>query len=654
MPDLQTALIHTQTLLPTRPDLARQQAEAILQSVPAHPIALTLLATAHRLLGHPEHAATILAPLAQSQPRAPAVHLEWALTQADLGQPDAAIASLQHALHLNPNLAQAWRALADLHTLAGRQTEADAAYAQHIRAGVHDPALREAALALCDNDIPRTEHLLRAHLAQHPSDIAAIRMLAEAGIRLGRYEDAENLLAQCLELAPSFHAARANYALALFRQAKGEQALGQIEQLLARDPRDITLRNLLAACLALVGEHDRSIATYEAVLQAAPNQPKIWLSFGHILKTAGHAARAREAYRTSLRLAPTLGEAWWSLANMKSDPFSPADIAAIRTHLTDPAITADDRLHLHYALGFALEQTSLYQQSFEHYTQGAALRRTQIAYSADRTHAHMQRARALLTREFFAAREGWGHNDPAPIFIVGLPRSGSTLIEQILSSHPAIEGTMELPDIVAIARELGHHAERDTNILATLDATNAKTLGLRYIENTRIHRKRNRPHFIDKMPNNFVHTGLIALILPNAKIIDARRHPMAACFSAYKQHFARGQHFSYNLTDLARYYADYTALMAHFDQALPNRIHRVAYETMVENTEAETRRLLAYLGLDYDPACLRFHENPRAVRTASSEQVRRPIYKEGVEHWRNYEPWLSELERGLRKEAVLF
>jgi predicted Zn-dependent protease len=641
------ALSRADALLASRPEIAARQAAAILEVVPAHPQAELILATAHRRLGDPQRAAAILSRLAITQPRAAGVHYEWALTQAELGNTKGAVASLRHALALKPNLAQAWRALGDLHTLAGEPAAAEAAYAQHVRAGVHDPVLRQAAAALCDNDLPLAEHLLRGHLRANPTDVAALRMLAEAGTRLGRYEDAESLLTRCLELMPGFTPARHNYAVVLFRQGKAAEALPQIQMLLAEAPDNPVYRNLLAACLAMVGEHQASIAAYETVLKRVPNEPKIWLGFGHVLKTSGRRADSVHAYRACTRLAPGFGEAWWSLANLKNEELTPGDIAVMRTQLTQTGPGPEDLFHLHYALGHALERGGDYAGSFPHYAEGARLRREQVNYSADRTHAQMQRARATLTADFFASRAGWGCQDPSPIFIVGLPRAGSTLIEQILASHSAIEGTMELPEMVNIARDLGRGEDAYPAPLADLSPEQAQALGHRYLDRTRIHRKLGRPFFIDKLPNNFVHTGLIHLILPNAKIIDARRAPMASCFSAFKQHFARGQHFSYDLTELGLYYADYVALMAHFEAALPGRIHRVQYEAMVNDTEGQTRRLLTYLGLPFEPACLRFHENDRAVRTASSEQVRRPIFREGLDHWRHYEPWLAPLRAAL-------
>ena len=645
---LQEALAHTRRLLAANPALAETQATEILAVAPGHPEAVLLQGVARRRQGDVTGAQALLEALARAQPRAAAAQYEWGMTLAALGRDAEAMAALRRAVALKPGHSDAWRALGDLLTLNGDPRGADQAYAQSIRASVNDPLLMRAGAALCDGDIPVAERLLKAHLKQAPSDVAALRMLAEVATRLGRYADAEALLSRCLALSPSFMGARHNYAIVLHRQNKSAEAIPHIVALLQQDPRDPSYRNLLAACLATVGEYDRAIEMYESVLRDYPRQPKVWLGYGHALKTAGRRADAVRAYRTCLGMAPALGEAYWSLANLKNEPFTAADIDAMRTQLAASDTGVEDRLHFHYALGRALEESGDYTASFTHYAEGARLRRGEVPYSADETSAQMQRARAFFTPALFAARAGMGCSDSAPIFVVGLPRSGSTLIEQILSSHPLVEGTMELPELSALARaQHGPHAAYP-EALAALDAAGLAALGQQFIDQTRIYRKTARPFFIDKMPNNFAHIGMIHLILPNAKIIDARRHPMAAGFSVFKQHFARGQNFSYDLTDIGRYYRDYAALMEHFDLTLPGRVHRVMYEEMVENTEDEVKRLLAYCGLAFDEACLRFWETPRAVRTASSEQVRRPIYREGLDQWRHYEADLTPLRKALR------
>ncbi|HEX4182011.1 MAG TPA: sulfotransferase, partial [Caulobacteraceae bacterium] len=600
--------------------------------------------------GDPAAAHTILEGLVRSQPLWAQAHFELGQTLSALAEEGAALAALREATRLKPDFADAWRAQGDLLVLAGDGAGADQAYAQHIKASVNDTHLVEAALALCDNRLPIAERLLREHLKAVPTDVAAIRMLAEVGTRLGRYGDAENLLARCLELAPSFAGARHNYATVLYRQNKAAEAIPHIEWLLQREPRNPGYRNLMAAALGLVGEYGRAIALYEQILAEHADQPKVWLSYGHALKTAGRQADAVEAYQRCVRLAPGFGEAYWSLANLKTVRFSGHEVEAMSAKLQRTDLEASDRFHLHYSLGKALEDAGDDARAFEHYAEGARLRRAEVSYDAEETTEHLRRSRALFTPAFFAERARQGCGDAAPIFVLGLPRSGSTLIEQILASHSAVEGTMELPEIVAMARTLGREAKDGVGypeVLADLDAAALADLGQSFIERTRIQRKSGKPFFIDKMPNNVLHVGLIHLILPNAKIIDARRHPMGACFSAFKQHFARGQHYSYDLTEVGRYYRDYVELMAHFDAVLPGRIHRVIYEQMVEDTEGEIRRLLDYCGLPFEDGCLRFYENDRAVRTASSEQVRRPIFRDGLDQWRRFERWLGPLKTAL-------
>ena len=619
---LDVALAHTTRLLETNPALAAEQAAEILRAVPNHPMAILLLGMARRSAGDSAGAITVLQPLAAAQPKSAATQYELGLALASVGQGDAAVAALRRAVQLKPDMTDAWRVLADHLTAIGDSAGADAAYARHIQASTRDPRLLEPAAALCENRIAVAEALLREHLKQHPTDVAAIRMLAEVAARLARYADAETLLARCLELAPGFMAARQNYAMVLHRQNKESEALAENERLLAAEPRNPSYRNLKAAILSRIGEYDESIRIYADVLAEYPTQPKVWMSYGHALKTAGRSKDSIEAYRESIDLTPSLGESYWSLANLKTFHFSPAELDAMLAQVARSDISEEDRLHFHFAIGKALEDAGRFAESFDHYAAGNRLRRASVTYDAAETSAHVRRSKALFTREFFQRRAGWGSAASDPIFIVGLPRAGSTLVEQILSSHSQVEGTQELPNIIAMARELGGRKSRREvseypEVLEPLSAAECRALGERYLEQTRIHRKTDAPFFIDKMPNNFMHIGLIQLILPNARIIDARRHPMGCCFSGFKQQFARGQTFTYSLDEIGRYYCDYVELMAHFDAVLPDRIHRVIYETMVEDTESEVRRLLDYCGLPFEEACLRFYENERAVRTAS-------------------------------------
>jgi tetratricopeptide (TPR) repeat protein len=652
------ALAHAARLLERDAALAAEQAGEILKAVPGHPHARLILGAARRIAGQTQLALDVLEPLAREQPRSPPAHLELAMARSAAGRGDDAMESLRRTIQLKPDSAEAWRLLADQLDAAGDSSAADQARARYLKSATKDPRLMDAAAALVENELPLAEARLRSHLAGHPTDIAALRMLAEVAARLRRYADAQVLLERCLELAPSFDAARQNYATVLNRQGHAAAALAQAERLLAKEPRNPGYLNLKAAILAHLGDYAESIGAYEAVLKVFSRQPKIWMSYGHSLRTAGRRDDSVAAYRRAIELQPTLGEAYWSLANLKTFRFSDADLPAIRRALEREDLSDEDRLHFEFSLGKALEDQACYEESFVHYAAGNAIGRRQNPYSADENSRFVRRSKALFGADFFASRAAAGASAADPIFIVGLPRAGSTLIEQILSSHTAVEGTMELPDLALIARELAGRIEpggreRQADEAPFFEAVNALTheqlrsLGERYLASTRVHRKTGAPFFIDKAPNNWLYAGLIHLILPNAKIIDARRHPLGCCWSAFKQHFARGQAFSYGLADLGRYYCDYVELMAHAEAVLPGRIHRVHYESMVENTEAEVRRLLDHCGLPFEEGCLRFYENERAVRTASSEQVRQPIFREGMDHWRHYEGRLGPLKEAL-------
>jgi tetratricopeptide (TPR) repeat protein len=563
-----------------------------------------------------------------------------------------AVAQLRRSVALDPRRPQIWRQLGDHLDLAGDRAGAQQAYLAHVNYAVHDPALMAAGAALHAGNIPAAETRLRQHLKQAPTDVAAIRMLAELAVRVDRAEDALLLLERCLELAPGFDEARHNYAIVLNRLNRPQDAINELERLLRTHPRNPGYRNLKAVALCHTGDYAGAIDLYDTLLRENPQHAPIWLSYGHALKTAGHLDRAIAAYCKCIELDPDFGEAYWSLANLKTFRFSDAQLETMQRALARADLKGDHRLHFEFALGKALEDRADYAASFKHYETGNALRLQMIPYNAEENTARLQRVREIYSAEFFRTRAGSGCDAPDPIFIVGLPRAGSTLIEQILASHSAVEGTMELPEIISISRAL-RRASGDKQLgayheaLARVELDELRALGEQYLARTRVHRKLGRAFFIDKMPNNFAHIGLIHLILPNAKIIDARRHPLACCFSGFKQHFALGQNFTYGLDNIGRYYRDYVELMRHFDAVLPGRIHRVIYEDLVANTEQEVQRLLDYCGLPFEDTCLRFFENERPVRTASSEQVRQPIYRSGVDHWQHYASWLDPLKTAL-------
>ncbi len=503
------------------------------------------------------------------------------------------------------------------------------------------PRLLEGALALYENRLDVAERLLKAHLKEDPFDVAAIRMLAELAARIGRMKDAENLLRRAVELAPGWTAAKANLALVVGRMGRPADALALLDDIFADEPEELSHWNLKAATLGRLGQFEEGIDLYEHVLAKSPGQSRVWLSYGHMLKTVGRQAEGVAAYRKAIAIKGTLGEAWWSLANLKTVQFDENDVDAMEGALAASGLSDDDRLHLEFALGKAMHDLGRSNEAFAHYARGNATRLKQQPYRVQQIRQTVDRCIEEFTANALA-RDG-GCDEPDPIFIIGMPRAGSTLIEQILSSHSLVEGTSELPDIPILAREAGPYPKS----IAEASPVERRGLGEQYLKRAGVQRRTDRPLFIDKLPNNWLFVPFIHLVLPNAKIIDARRHPIGCCFSNFRQHFARGQEFTYDLNDLGLYYAEYVRLMAHVDAALPGRVHRVIYERMVDDTEAEVRALLAACGLEFEPACLSFYETERAVRTASSEQVRQPIYRDATEEWQRYAEHLGPLKDAL-------
>jgi len=441
-------------------------------------------------------------------------------------------------------------------------------------------------------------------------------------------------------------------AISLWESRRFAEAVADTDLLLRREPRNPQFWDLKASILADAGDLTSAITLYRDLLANVPNQPFTWVRYGNALRIAGETEKSISAYRKALSLKHDLGEACYSLANLKTFRFKKAEIDAMLAELQLPRLTRESRVAFHFALGKAFGDEEEYAQSFQNYAAGNAMWRSGLNYDPGIASEMVARSRELFTEAFFAKRAGFGFDSTAPIFIVGMPRAGSTLVEQILASHSAVEGVGELPDIMAMAARVdGAGGAPYPLALSDLSADALRNLGAEYVERARTQAKLGRPHVIDKMPNNFAHIGFIHLILPNAKIIDARRGAMACCFSNFTHHFARGQHYTYDLGELGRFYSDYADLMAHYDSVLPDRVHRVSYEGLVENPEIEICNLLDYLGLPFEPECLRFFESNRPVRTASSEQVRRPLFRESLEHWRRYEPWLTTLKQGLGQLA---
>lgn len=575
-------------------------------------------------------------------------HQEEGHLRRALGDAGGALAAYARACQFNPALEAAWRGQVEILTAAG-----NAGAARHVQQRLDAlRALPKPLLAVTDligqGRILKAEELCRRFMQQQPRNVEGMRLLADIGVRLGVLEDAEFLLESAVAFEPDNVPARIDWIGVLRKRQKFERAREEAQRLLDRDPDNPQFQSLFAIEAMQTGDYEVALETFDAILEKVPGDPVTLTSRGHALKTCGRADEAVEAYRAALGSQPRHGEAWYSLANLKTYRFTDDELTRMSEREEDPNLGLMDRVHLFFALGKAHEDRGEFERSFECYARGNALKKAQSRYDADRMQEELAATRALCTEAFFREREGGGHEAPDPIFVLGLPRAGSTLVEQILSSHSAIDGTLELPNILSLSQRLRRRKEGGgyPDVLATLTEAERAEFGEAFIEDTRIHRA-GAPLFIDKMPNNFRHIGLIRLILPNAKIIDARRHPMACCFSGFKQLFAEGQEFSYDLTDIGRYYRDYADLMDHWDRALPGAVLRVMHEEVVDDLEGQVRRMLDYCGLPFEESCLRYWETERAVRTPSSEQVRRPIFRESVEQWRNYEPWLDPLKDAL-------
>ena len=645
-------LMRASALLEADPEAAVRRASAILEQSPEHEEAKLLLATAWRRLDDPATAAGVLESLTSAQPDSPTLQLELGRAYAAIGRHAEAIAAFEKALSFDVRLADAWRELAAQRFIAADSNGGDTAYAQYIRLIPHPPELNDAAAALGEKRLDVAAALLKQRLLKAPEDVAALRMLASTERARDNYLETVDYLNQCLQLAPGYAAARFDLATELCAQHRHKEALPHVERLLAMEPRDSRYIRLQALSLRYYGRNSDAIALMQRIIDENPGEAELHLLYGHLLRDAGEQARAIEEYRRSLALQPGMGEAYSSLANLKTVRLTDSDREAMQQQLARSLPSQSSRTHLEFALGKAFEDAGQFAQAFKHYADGNALHRATIYYDPDAMSAGVPRSKALYTPHFFAERLNWGSERADPIFIVGLPRSGSTLLEQILASHSQVEGTRELPDVPAIARDLVFSAnsveeKSYPNVVATLERQEIEAYAARYLQETAAHRSLGKPRFVDKMLGNFPHLGLIHLMFPRATIIDARRHPLGCCFSCFKQLFGRGVNFAYDQEELGRHYRDYCELMEHIDAVLPGRVHRVYYEQMVADPEGTIRRLLDHCGLPFETGCLRFYDNPRVVNTISSEQVRRPINSGAVDQWRNFEPWLGKLAETL-------
>ena len=626
-------------------------AGTLKREVPENRDVLYMTAVSQRYLNQIPAALATLAELERHQPGFSRLYQERGHCYVALRDAAAAIEAFLRAVNINPALPASWARLESLYRMTGDQKNAATA-ADHVATLKRLPVEVVSATALlADGELSAAEAMVRPFLLRYPTNVEAMRLLARIGIARQVFDDAELLLDAVLELAPDYRVARVEYAQVLLDRHKHAQAVQQLEKLLEAEPDNRQYRTLYATASVGVGDHEKALKLYQELLQGAPQSAELHLSIAHSLKTLGQRDAAIEAYRRAAAARPDYGDAYWSLANLKTYQFTPQELDVMRSREAAPQTTLLDRYHLCFALGKALEDQGEYAESFRYYERGNALKKSESSYRPEPIERNTRLQKEICTRDFFARRAGVGSPSGDPIFIVGLPRSGSTLIEQILASHSTVEGTHELADIQRMAHEFqGRDADltdpRYPKILTELAPQEFRSLGEKYLKDTQVYRT-GKAHFIDKMPNNFRHLGLIHLILPNARIIDARRDPMACCFSNLKQLFAAGQEFTYGIEDIARYYRSYLELMRHWNAVLPGRVLRVMHEDVVDDLEGNVRRILEFCDLPFEQGCIEFYKTDRSVRTASSEQVRQPIFREGLDQWKNYEPQLKPLAEAL-------
>jgi tetratricopeptide (TPR) repeat protein len=626
------------------------QVPGVLVHEPGHRELLYFLAVAQRMQQQIPAALATLDILQAWHPGYPRQYQERGHCHVFRRDAPAAIAAFERAIGLDPALPASWKSLQSLYRMSGRTRDAAVA-GQHVAKLASLPVeVVTARSMLAEGSLREAEDVIRPFLQRNPTHVEGMRLLASIASRSEYNNDAELLLGAVLQQAPDYHAARYDYVLALVALHKHARARAEVERLIASEPRNPAGRITLAGILLGLGELDEAIARYRTLIEEFPRNAELVQSLGHALKTQGDEQGAVEAYRRATEVRPGFGEAYWSLANLKTYHFADAELTAMRAHEAEPTVQPADRQHLCFALGKGLEDRGEYAESFDYYARGNTLKKRECRYRSAPYERSSRRQRELCTAEFFAARRGWGCDSAAPIFVLGLPRAGSTLLEQILASHSQVEGTMELANIPRLVSTLSGREpaaqSRYPDLLAELTADQCRRFGEDYLRETLDYRS-GKPFFIDKMPNNFRNIALIQLMLPNAKIIDARRDPMDCCFSNFKQLYAHGHHFAYSLEDIGTYYRIYVEMMAHWDRVLPGRVLRVQHEDVLDDIEGQVRRILDYCGLPFEPACVEFHKTRRTVHTASAAQVRRPLNREGVGQWQPYAEWLGPLREAL-------
>jgi tetratricopeptide (TPR) repeat protein len=627
-------------------------AESLYEQHSSHRDLVYLIAANQRCLNRIPKALATLDALESHHPQYSLLYQERGHCLSATGDLPGAVRAFAKAVEINPALVASWTMLATLYASVGDSRNAAIARQQlAVLKDLPEEVVRAGSL-YSDGDLVGAEKIVRGFLLRNGDHAEGMRLLARIQLRCRVLDEAEFLLEETLKHAPDYRAARLEYVQVLIRRQKYPQALAEAESLLELEPENATCLLFSATALAGLGRIEAAISVYRKLLVSSPQSPELHVVLGHSLKAAGLRQDAIASYRAAALARPDFGDAWWSLANLKTWRFSDEEIALMRAAESASVTQTPDRVALCFALGKALEDQEEYEPSWSYYIKGNALKRGASLYHPDVSETNTLRQMEVCSAAFFAERAGYGLPDEGPIFIVGLPRSGSTLIEQILASQSQVEATQELGDVPRIVLELqGNSSSRPEDsaypgILADLQTEEFRRLGDRYLHDTVPYRT-GKPHFIDKMPNNFRHIGLIHLMLPNARIIDVRREPMACCFSNFKQLFAEGQEFTYSIEDIASYYRTYLELMRHWHAVLPGRVLHVSYEEVVDDLEGQVRRILDFCRLGFESSCLEFYKTKRNVRTPSSEQVRQAIFRESLDQWRKYERWLAPLKDAL-------
>jgi len=588
--------------------------------------------------------------LIQIDPNYGRAYQEIGHTNILLKNKNKALKAYLRAVRHNPSLQSSWLGILALETKNEeliKFVEQNVIYLKDL-----PPELKTVISFTHEGKLSRADRICREYLRDHPHDIEAMRLLANIGRDLNIYEDAEFLLESALLFDPDNAKIKYDYINILTKRQKYGEALKHAQDFYNEDKKNINAMKLLSTALFRTDRYQEAIDIYNDILKLEPKNTDVMLSMGHLYKTSGEIDKSINCYQMAYKTDKYFGDSYWSLANLKTYTFSESEVISIDKMVNDPYVSVDEKTFMHFALGKAYEDLNEYEKSFNHYKEGNLIKKSKALFNVDDFEKECTNQIEVCTDDLFEMKSKWGSESKAPIFILGLPRVGSTLIEQILSSHSLVEPTHELPNIISTALRLNERKSQDKksrypDILLSLSSPQLKLIGDKYIKDSEVFRS-DKPYFIDKMPNNFRHIGLIKLILPNAKIIDIRRSSMSACFSCFKQLFAEGQEFTYDLKDLAGYYNNYVELMNHWNKVLPNQILSINYEDVVNNFEDSVRDILEYCEIPFEKECLEFYKSKRSVKTPSAEQVRQPIYTSGMDYWKNYEPYLDDLKNNLK------